>query len=102
MLNEYWDGASPIGWNVDDPTVVGKSVVALLSDWLPGTTGSIVYASTAAPATTPGSPTTSSASRSVKPFDALLFLSFGGPEKPDDVMPFLENVTRGRGVPGSV
>ena len=43
MLNEYWDGASPIGWNVDDPTVVAKSVCALLSDWLPGTTGSIVY-----------------------------------------------------------
>ncbi|HEY2272279.1 MAG TPA: ferrochelatase [Jatrophihabitantaceae bacterium] len=32
-------------------------------------------------------------------FDALLFLSFGGPEGPDDVMPFLRNVTRGRGVP---
>lgn len=31
--------------------------------------------------------------------DALLLLSFGGPEGPDDVMPFLENVTRGRGVP---
>lgn len=31
--------------------------------------------------------------------DALLFASFGGPEGPDDVMPFLENVTRGRGVP---
>ena len=31
--------------------------------------------------------------------DALLWLSFGGPEKPDDVRPFLENVTRGRGVP---
>lgn len=31
--------------------------------------------------------------------DALLLLSFGGPEQPDDVMPFLENVTRGRGVP---
>ncbi|ASR03450.1 NADH-dependent enoyl-ACP reductase InhA [Gordonia rubripertincta] len=43
MLNEYWDGASPIGWDVDDPTVVAKSVCALLSDWLPGTTGSIVY-----------------------------------------------------------
>lgn len=43
MLNTYWDGASPIGWNVDDPSVVGKSVVALLSDWLPATTGSIVY-----------------------------------------------------------
>src|SRR5688572_24486862 len=32
-------------------------------------------------------------------YDALLVLSFGGPEGPDDVMPFLENVTRGRGIP---
>jgi protoporphyrin/coproporphyrin ferrochelatase len=32
-------------------------------------------------------------------YDALLLLSFGGPEGPDEVMPFLENVTRGRGVP---
>ena len=32
-------------------------------------------------------------------YDALLWLSFGGPEGPDDVLPFLENVTRGRGVP---
>lgn len=31
--------------------------------------------------------------------DALLVLSFGGPEGPDDVRPFLANVTRGRGVP---
>ncbi|OLF10280.1 ferrochelatase [Actinophytocola xinjiangensis] len=31
--------------------------------------------------------------------DALLWLSFGGPDKPEDVRPFLENVTRGRGVP---
>jgi ferrochelatase len=31
--------------------------------------------------------------------DALLLLSFGGPEGPDEVLPFLENVTRGRGVP---
>jgi ferrochelatase len=31
--------------------------------------------------------------------DALLVLSFGGPEGPDDVMPFLHNVTRGRGIP---
>jgi ferrochelatase len=31
--------------------------------------------------------------------DAVLLLSFGGPEGPDDVRPFLENVTRGRGVP---
>ncbi|MGH2702184.1 MAG: ferrochelatase [Actinomycetota bacterium] len=32
-------------------------------------------------------------------YDAVLYLSFGGPEGPSDVMPFLENVTRGRGVP---
>ena len=32
-------------------------------------------------------------------FDAFLLLSFGGPEGPDDVMPFLRNVTRGRGIP---
>lgn len=32
-------------------------------------------------------------------YDALLFLSFGGPEGPDEVRPFLENVVRGRGVP---
>jgi ferrochelatase len=33
------------------------------------------------------------------PYDALLLVSFGGPEKPEDVVPFLENVTRGRGIP---
>ena len=32
-------------------------------------------------------------------FDSLLLLSFGGPESSDDVMPFLRNVTAGRGVP---
>ncbi|MDY3127571.1 MAG: ferrochelatase [Corynebacterium sp.] len=32
-------------------------------------------------------------------YDALLFLSFGGPEKEEEVVPFLENVTRGRGIP---
>lgn len=35
----------------------------------------------------------------VSPYDALLLLSFGGPEKADDVVPFLENVTRGKGIP---
>ena len=32
-------------------------------------------------------------------YDAFLLVSFGGPEGPDDVMPFLRNVTRGRAVP---
>jgi ferrochelatase len=33
------------------------------------------------------------------PYDAFLLVSFGGPEGPGDVIPFLQNVTRGRGVP---
>ena len=33
------------------------------------------------------------------PYDALLLVSFGGPEAPEDVVPFLQNVTRGRGIP---
>jgi ferrochelatase len=32
-------------------------------------------------------------------YDAVLLVSFGGPERPEDVEPFLRNVTRGRGVP---
>jgi len=33
------------------------------------------------------------------PYDALLLVSFGGPERGEDVLPFLTNVTRGRGIP---
>ena len=32
-------------------------------------------------------------------YDAILIVGFGGPERRDDVLPFLENVTRGRNVP---
>src|SRR5579872_5443286 len=32
-------------------------------------------------------------------YDALLIVSFGGPERTEDVIPFLENVLRGRNVP---
>ncbi|HEX3880955.1 MAG TPA: ferrochelatase, partial [Bryobacteraceae bacterium] len=32
-------------------------------------------------------------------YDALLVVSFGGPERNEDVLPFLENVLRGRNVP---
>jgi ferrochelatase len=31
-------------------------------------------------------------------YDAILIVSFGGPERPEDVMPFLENVLRGKNV----
>ena len=33
------------------------------------------------------------------PYDALLLVSFGGPEKPEDVVPFLQNVTAGKNIP---
>ncbi len=35
----------------------------------------------------------------MKPFDHVLILGFGGPEKPQDILPFLENVTKGRRIP---
>src|SRR4051794_19207070 len=34
-----------------------------------------------------------------RPYDAILLLSFGGPEGMEEVLPFLENVLRGRNVP---
>lgn len=33
------------------------------------------------------------------PYDAIMFVSYGGPDGPDDVLPFMRNATRGRGVP---
>ena len=38
-------------------------------------------------------------SQGLQGYDALLVVSFGGPEGMDDVIPFLENVLRGRNVP---
>jgi protoporphyrin/coproporphyrin ferrochelatase len=35
----------------------------------------------------------------LSPYEAVLLVSFGGPERPEEVMPFLQNVTRGRGIP---
>ncbi|WP_374198461.1 ferrochelatase [Nocardioides sp. R-C-SC26] len=49
----------------------------------------------------PGSPRDAvhQSTTDVAPYDAVLLVSFGGPEAPEDVVPFLENVTRGRGIP---
>lgn len=33
------------------------------------------------------------------PYDAIVLLSYGGPDKPEDVVPFLRNATGGRGIP---
>jgi protoporphyrin/coproporphyrin ferrochelatase len=37
----------------------------------------------------------------VQSYDAILLIAFGGPEQPADVLPFLENVLRGRNVPAA-
>jgi ferrochelatase len=42
---------------------------------------------------------TSPARAAALPFDAVLFLGFGGPDGPDDIRPFLANVLRGRRIP---
>ncbi|MGZ4516066.1 MAG: SDR family oxidoreductase, partial [Mycobacterium sp.] len=44
LLEEGWDQRAPIGWNMKDPTPVAKTVCAVLSDWLPATTGTIIFA----------------------------------------------------------
>uniref|UniRef100_A0A2H4V6Q4 Enoyl-[acyl-carrier-protein] reductase [NADH] n=1 Tax=Mycobacterium tuberculosis TaxID=1773 RepID=A0A2H4V6Q4_MYCTX len=44
LLEAGWDQRAPIGWNMKDATPVAKTVCALLSDWLPATTGDIIYA----------------------------------------------------------
>jgi ferrochelatase len=49
--------------------------------------------------TTPKPPADGVRGSEPETFDAILVVAFGGPEGMDDVMPFLENVTRGRSVP---
>jgi len=39
-----WNSRAPLGWNIEDPSPVARTVCALLSDWLPATTGSMVWA----------------------------------------------------------
>ena len=43
-FEDAWAQRAPLGWDVTDSTAVSRTVVALLSDWLPATTGSIVQA----------------------------------------------------------
>jgi enoyl ACP reductase len=43
-FEDAWDGRAPLGWDVNDPLPVARTCCALLSDWLPTTTGSMVWA----------------------------------------------------------
>lgn len=38
-----WDERAPLGWDTSDRAPVARAVVALLSDWFPATTGSVVH-----------------------------------------------------------
>jgi len=42
-FENVWDARAPLGWDVDDAGPVAQACVALLSDWFPKTTGSVVY-----------------------------------------------------------
>ena len=51
------------------------------------------------PGTNSDNPDTGDTPDRLAPYDGILLLSFGGPDKPEDVMPFLRNATAGRGIP---
>jgi meromycolic acid enoyl-[acyl-carrier-protein] reductase len=42
-FEDAWDGRAPLGWDNTDATPVARSVLGLLSDWFPATTGEMVH-----------------------------------------------------------
>jgi enoyl-[acyl-carrier protein] reductase I len=42
-FEDVWGARAPLGWNITDAYPVGRTTVALLSDWFPATTGEIVH-----------------------------------------------------------
>ena len=42
-LEGGWGDRAPLGWDAEDPTPVAKTICAVLSDWLPATTGSMIW-----------------------------------------------------------
>jgi enoyl-[acyl-carrier protein] reductase I len=43
MVEEVWGRQAPLGWDTTDPSPVGRTVCALLSDYMPATTGEVVH-----------------------------------------------------------
>jgi enoyl-[acyl-carrier protein] reductase I len=43
VMADAWGPRAPLGWDITDATPVAKSVCALLSDWLPATTGAVIH-----------------------------------------------------------
>ena len=44
VVRDSWAERAPLGWDIADPAPTAKTVCALLSDWLPATTGTMVWA----------------------------------------------------------
>jgi meromycolic acid enoyl-[acyl-carrier-protein] reductase len=42
-FEDAWQTRSPLGWDVNDSSAVAKACVALMSDWFPATTGSMIH-----------------------------------------------------------
>jgi meromycolic acid enoyl-[acyl-carrier-protein] reductase len=42
-FEDVWDDRAPLGWDVNDSSAVAKACVAMMSDWFPMTTGSMVH-----------------------------------------------------------
>jgi len=42
-FEDVWDERAPLGWDVTDFTPVARTVVAMLSDWFPATTGEVIH-----------------------------------------------------------
>ncbi len=43
QFEDAWDDRAPLGWNNEDATPVARSVLALMSDWFPATTGEMIH-----------------------------------------------------------
>jgi enoyl ACP reductase len=43
QFEDVWDTRAPLGWDIADAYPVGRTAVAMLSDWFPATTGEIVH-----------------------------------------------------------
>jgi meromycolic acid enoyl-[acyl-carrier-protein] reductase len=43
LFEDTWSTRAPLGWDVTDSSAVAKACVALLSDWFPATTGSMIH-----------------------------------------------------------
>lgn len=44
LVEESWARRAPLGWDTTDPTPVGRTACALLSDYMPATTGEVIHA----------------------------------------------------------